>query len=453
MSLFDFDDLGATLESHEATNVDAQAIDLEAIYIPVEEKLTSEVELFKNSLQFDMLERAEEDYENMMAELEESLEEGGMRDQKAVTMFRGYYLTVSKPLGVAEDTIPTVESFENSAEVETRFALESIRKNVATAGKFVMDLLRKAYEFFKNLIMQFFDRATKTRKIVGQLREALKTAKGKPAKDKLSVKNARFIGINGTLSTMKVAQSIGKDKGLIDKFKGFVAAAEGASAEGGSGKVRELATLKNEIGSHLTEALQVKNPVTEEIKKKAKLKSKKGKSDFADMKMGPVMEGGERMVVGIPTEGGTLGYSFRLIQTEEFKSNELPALDTSGIAKYLGEAEERLNEHDMIIEIMNPLNEQIGKLAKASVTLQKTAKAAKKMSTEAMASATLASLMKYLPGVLTDVHKALASNIAGSALARASYAHESLKNLKDGAAAPAKEEPKKEEPAKEPAAE
>ena len=61
-----------------------------------------------------------------------------------------------------------------------------------------------------------------------------------------------------------------------------------------------------------------------------------------------------------------------------------------------------------------------------------------------MASATLASLMKYLPGVLTDVHKALASNIAGSALARASYAHESLKNLKDGAAAPAKEEPKKE---------
>jgi hypothetical protein len=235
---------------------------------------------------------------------------------------------------------------------------------------------------------------------------------------------------------MKVATSIGKDEGLLEKFKGFVAAAEGASAEGGSAKVRELATLKNEIGAHITEELQVRNPVTEEIKKKAKLKSKKGKSDFADMKMGPVMEGGERMVVGIPVQGGTLGYSFRLVQTEEFKSNELPALDTSGIAKYLGEAEERLNE-------------QIGKLAKASVTLQKTAKAAKKMSTEAMASATLASLMKYLPGVLTDVHKALASNIAGSALARASYAHESLKNLKDGA--PAKEEPAKEEPKAPPA--
>ena len=83
------------------------------------------------------------------------------------------YQSAEKDLGkkgITEETIPTVESFENSAEVETRFALESIRKNVATAGKFVMDLLRKAYEFFKNLIMQFFDRATKARKIIGQLR-------------------------------------------------------------------------------------------------------------------------------------------------------------------------------------------------------------------------------------------------------------------------------------------
>ena len=47
MSLFDFDDLGATLESHDIPAGEGQVIDLEAIHIPVGDVLTSEVELLR----------------------------------------------------------------------------------------------------------------------------------------------------------------------------------------------------------------------------------------------------------------------------------------------------------------------------------------------------------------------------------------------------------------------